>query len=37
MLTFVLETRIVGDLPGVSIVRGSDPLAGAVRIAETLR
>jgi N-acetylglucosamine kinase-like BadF-type ATPase len=37
MLTFVLETRIVGDLPGVSIVRGSDPLAGAVRLAETLR
>jgi N-acetylglucosamine kinase-like BadF-type ATPase len=36
MLTFLLETRIVGDLPGASIVRGSNPLDGAIRIAEAL-
>jgi N-acetylglucosamine kinase-like BadF-type ATPase len=36
MLTFLLETRIVGDLPGASIVRGSNPLDGAVRIAQAL-
>ena len=33
MLTFLLETRIAGDLPGASIVRGGNALAGAVRIA----
>lgn len=36
MLTFLLETRIVGDLPGATTVRGSNPLAGAVRIADAL-
>jgi N-acetylglucosamine kinase-like BadF-type ATPase len=36
MLTFLLETRIVGDLPGATILRGSNPLAGAVRIADAL-
>ncbi len=36
MLTFLLETRIVGDLPGALIVRGGDAVAGAVRIADAL-
>jgi len=36
MLTFLLETRIVGDLPGASIVRGGNALDGAVRIADAL-
>jgi N-acetylglucosamine kinase-like BadF-type ATPase len=36
MLTFLLETRIGGDLPGASIVRGSNALDGAVRIAQAL-
>jgi N-acetylglucosamine kinase-like BadF-type ATPase len=36
MLTFLLETRIVGDLPGATTLRGSNPLAGAVRIAGAL-
>jgi glucosamine kinase len=36
MLTFLLETRIVGDLPGATTIRGSNPLAGAVRIADAL-
>ncbi len=36
MLTFLLETRIVGDLPGASIVRGTNALSGAVRIAQAL-
>jgi len=36
MLSFLLETRIVGDLPGASIVRGGNALAGAVRIADAL-
>jgi N-acetylglucosamine kinase-like BadF-type ATPase len=36
MLTFLVETRIAGDLPGAAIVRGTNPLAGAVRIAHAL-
>jgi N-acetylglucosamine kinase-like BadF-type ATPase len=36
MLTFLIETRIVGDLPGAAIVRGSNALTGAVRIAHAL-
>jgi N-acetylglucosamine kinase-like BadF-type ATPase len=36
MLTFLIETRIVGDLPGASIVRGGNALAGAVRVAHAL-
>ena len=36
MLTFLLETRIAGDLPGASIVRGGNALDGAVRIANAL-
>jgi N-acetylglucosamine kinase-like BadF-type ATPase len=37
LLTFLLETRIVGDLPGASILRGGDPpVAGALRLAEAI-
>jgi N-acetylglucosamine kinase-like BadF-type ATPase len=36
LLTFLLETRIVGDLPGAAIVRGSSALTGAVRLARGL-
>jgi N-acetylglucosamine kinase-like BadF-type ATPase len=37
LLTFLLETRIIGDLPGASILRGGDGAAiGALRLAETL-
>jgi N-acetylglucosamine kinase-like BadF-type ATPase len=36
LLTFLLETRIVGDVPGATIVRGTRPLEGAVRIAQGL-
>jgi N-acetylglucosamine kinase-like BadF-type ATPase len=37
LLTFLLETRIVGDLPGASILRGGEPaVTGALRLAETL-
>lgn len=37
LLTFLLETRIVGDLPGASILRGTGaPVTGALRLAETL-
>lgn len=37
LLTFLLETRIVGDLPGASILRGRDSAAtGALRLAEEL-
>ena len=35
LLTYLLETRINGDVPGVSIVRGGDaPVRGALRLAE---
>lgn len=38
LLTFLLETRIVGDLPGVMIVRdGAPPAVGALRLAEAER
>jgi N-acetylglucosamine kinase-like BadF-type ATPase len=37
LLTFLLETRIVGDLPGAAIVRGGASAAlGALRIAAAL-
>jgi N-acetylglucosamine kinase-like BadF-type ATPase len=37
LLSFLLETRINGDLPGAEIVRGGDPpVAGALRLAEAL-
>lgn len=37
LLTYLIETRIIGDLPGATIVRGGDgPLAGALRIAGAL-
>jgi N-acetylglucosamine kinase-like BadF-type ATPase len=37
LLTFLLETRIVGDLPGAAIVRGGQaPVIGALRLAEAL-
>lgn len=37
LLTFLLETRIVGDVPGAQVVRGADGAArGALRLAETL-
>jgi N-acetylglucosamine kinase-like BadF-type ATPase len=37
LLTFLLETRIVGDLPGASILRGGEgAVSGALRLAETL-
>lgn len=35
LLSFLLETRLNGDVPGVAIVkRGDDPARGALRIAE---
>jgi N-acetylglucosamine kinase-like BadF-type ATPase len=37
LLTFLLETRIIGDLPGALVVRGGAGAAlGALRLAETL-
>ena len=37
LLSFLLETRIIGDLPGALVVRGGDGAAiGALRLAETL-
>jgi N-acetylglucosamine kinase-like BadF-type ATPase len=37
LLSFLLETRINGDLPGAEIVRGSaPPVTGALRLAEEL-
>ena len=36
LLTFLLETRFVGDLPGVAVVRdGAAPAIGALRLAES--
>ncbi|MGD0051037.1 MAG: BadF/BadG/BcrA/BcrD ATPase family protein [Vulcanimicrobiaceae bacterium] len=35
LLSFLLETRLNGDIPGVAIVRGGDePVRGALRLAE---
>ncbi|HEX3549827.1 MAG TPA: BadF/BadG/BcrA/BcrD ATPase family protein [Candidatus Elarobacter sp.] len=35
LLTFLLETRLNGDVPGVTVVKGGDePARGALRIAE---
>jgi N-acetylglucosamine kinase-like BadF-type ATPase len=37
LLSFLLETRINGDLPGAEIVRGGEPpVTGALRLAEEL-
>jgi len=37
LLTFLLETRIIGDIPGAAIVRaGDEPVQGALRLAHTL-
>lgn len=37
LLTFLLETRIVGDVPGAHVIRGGDAAArGALRLAEVL-
>jgi N-acetylglucosamine kinase-like BadF-type ATPase len=37
LLSFLLETRIIGDLPGALVVRGGDPPEiGALRLAESL-
>jgi len=37
LLSFLVETRINGDLPGAEIVRGGDPpVAGALRLAHEL-
>ncbi len=35
LLTFLLETRLQGDIPGIGIVKGGDePVLGALRLAE---
>ena len=37
LLTFLLETRLNGDIPGAAIVKGGDePVRGALRLAERL-
>jgi N-acetylglucosamine kinase-like BadF-type ATPase len=37
LLTFLLETRLNGDVPGAAIVKGGDePVRGALRLAERL-
>lgn len=37
LLSFLLETRVIGDMPGALVVRGGDGAAiGALRIAEAL-
>jgi N-acetylglucosamine kinase-like BadF-type ATPase len=37
LLTFLLETRVVGDVPGAHVIRGGDGAArGALRLAESL-
>jgi glucosamine kinase len=37
LLTFLLETRINGDIPGATIVRnGEEPVRGALRLAQAL-
>lgn len=37
LLTFLLETRINGDIPGATIARnGDEPVRGALRLAESL-
>jgi N-acetylglucosamine kinase-like BadF-type ATPase len=37
LLSFLLETRLNGDVPGVLIVKGGDePVRGALRLAERL-
>ena len=37
LLSFLLETRLTGDIPGIAIVKGGDePVRGALRLAERL-
>jgi len=37
LLSFLLETRLIGDVPGAAIVKGGDePVRGALRLAERL-
>ncbi|MBV9407466.1 MAG: hypothetical protein JO164_01500, partial [Candidatus Eremiobacteraeota bacterium] len=37
LLSFLLETRLNGDVPGVAIVKGGDePVLGALRLAQRL-
>ncbi|HYW54565.1 MAG TPA: BadF/BadG/BcrA/BcrD ATPase family protein [Dongiaceae bacterium] len=37
LLSFLIETRLTGDVPGVSIVKGGgEPVRGALRLAERL-
>ena len=36
LLTFLLETRVVNDIAGAQILRGGDPLKGAIRCADRL-
>jgi N-acetylglucosamine kinase-like BadF-type ATPase len=38
LLSFLLETRLIGDVPGIAIVKSTaDPVHGALRMAEALR
>jgi glucosamine kinase len=34
LLTFLVETRLQGDVPGVRLLKGGEPARGAVRFAE---
>jgi N-acetylglucosamine kinase-like BadF-type ATPase len=37
LLSFLLETRLIGDIPGLAVVKGGDePVRGALRLAERL-
>ena len=38
LLTFLLETRLIGDVAGITILRGGEePVHGALRLAQALR
>jgi len=38
LLSFLLETRLIGDVAGITIVKGGDdPVRGALRLSEALR
>lgn len=38
LLSFLLETRLIGDVPGIAIVKSAEgPARGALRLAERLR
>jgi hypothetical protein len=37
LLSFLLETRLIGDVPGIAIVKAADgPARAALRLAERL-